>query len=157
VLALKAPLLDILDWFGILDKADYLEDPWTAVLCGCLLVLFTTLINSIGVGLLARINNLGVISELLGATLLICLLAVHARRRPEVVFDPQGLGQRQPWGYLGPFLVAALMASYVMYGFDTAGSLAEETTEPRKKAPWAILQALAAAGLAGGFLLLFAM
>ena len=41
------------------------------------------------------------------------------------------------------------MASYVLYGFDTAGSLAEETDEPRRRAPWAILQALAAAALAG--------
>ena len=54
-----------------------------------------------------------------------------------------------------PFLAAALMASYVMYGFDTAGALAEETGEPRRRAPWAILQALAAAALAGGLLILF--
>jgi amino acid transporter len=44
-----------------------------------------------------------------------------------------------------------------MYGFDTAGSLAEETTAPRRRAPRAILQALAAAGLSGGLLLLFAL
>ena len=37
------------------------------------------------------------------------------------------------------------MASYVLYGFDTAGTLAEETDQPRRRAPWAILQALAAA------------
>jgi amino acid transporter len=49
------------------------------------------------------------------------------------------------------------MASYVMYGFDTAGSLAEETTDPRRKAPRAILRALAAAAGAGGLLLLFAL
>ncbi len=47
------------------------------------------------------------------------------------------------------------MASYVLYGFDTAGTLAEETGEPRRRAPWAILQALAAAALAGGLLILF--
>ena len=58
-------------------------------------------------------------------------------------------------GYLGPFLAAALMASYVLYGFDTAGTLAEETDEPRRRAPWAILQALAAAGLAGALLMFF--
>src|SRR5262249_48607779 len=57
--------------------------------------------------------------------------------------------------YAGPFLAALLMASYVMYGFDTAGALAEETGEPRRRAPRAILQALAAAALAGGLLILF--
>jgi amino acid transporter len=47
------------------------------------------------------------------------------------------------------------MASYVFYGFDTAGALAEETDLPRRRAPWAIVQALAAAALAGGLLILF--
>jgi len=51
----------------------------------------------------------------------------------------------------------ALTASYVLYGFDTAGTLAEETHDPRKKAPRAILQALLAAGFAGLLVLLFAL
>ena len=46
-----------------------------------------------------------------------------------------GPGRRPAVGYLGPFLAAALMASYVLYGFDTAGTLAEETDRPRRRAP----------------------
>jgi amino acid transporter len=46
------------------------------------------------------------------------------------------------------------MPSYVLYGFDTAGTLAEETRDPRRKAPWAILRCLAAAGFAGGLLII---
>jgi amino acid transporter len=42
-----------------------------------------------------------------------------------------------------------------MYGFDSAGSLAEETDDPRKRAPRAILQALATAGTMGFLLILF--
>jgi amino acid transporter len=45
----------------------------------------------------------------------------------------------------------------VMYGFDTAGTLAEETHDPRRAAPPAILRALAAAALLGGLLILFAL
>ena len=41
------------------------------------------------------------------------------------------------------------MPAYVMFGFDTAGSLAEETKDPRKTTPKALLQALAAAGISG--------
>jgi amino acid transporter len=51
--------------------------------------------------------------------------------------------------------VAGLMSAYVMYGFDTAGSLAEETNNPRKNAPPAILRALIAAGIAGLLVILF--
>jgi amino acid transporter len=46
------------------------------------------------------------------------------------------------------------MASYVLYGFDTAGTLAEETSQPRRRAPRAILSALGAAALAGALLIL---
>jgi urea carboxylase system permease len=128
-----------------------------AVLLGCVLIGFTTLINSVGVGLLAKINNVGVVTELAGVVLLIVFFLAHIRRGPGVVLDTHGRGTGQPSGYLGPFLAAALMASYVMYGFDTAGSLAEETKDPRRKAPWAILQALTAAAVAGTFLMLFGM
>ena len=59
------------------------------------------------------------------------------------------------WGYLGALLVGAIMPLYVMYGFDIAGSLAEETDDPRRKAPRAVLQALATAGTMGFLLILF--
>jgi urea carboxylase system permease len=120
-----------------------------ALLLAAGLVVFTTVINMVGVKTMARINNFGVAAELVGVTLLIILLAVHIRRSPAVVFDTFGTGATYPWGYFGAFLVAGLMSVYVMYGFDTAGSLAEETHDPRKNAPPAILRALAAAGLAG--------
>jgi urea carboxylase system permease len=157
-LALKTPLLELLAGLGVLGAdADLVNRAGTAVALGCLLIAFTTLVNVIGVRLLARINNLGVFTELFGVLLLIVLLAANARRGPAVVLDTQGRGEGREFGYLGALLAAALMPSYVLYGFDTAGLLAEETTNPRRKAPRAILQALAAAGLAGGLLLLTAL
>src|SRR5690242_19464096 len=126
-----------------------------ALLLAAALVVFTTVINMVGVKTMARINNFGVFAELVGVTLLIILLAAHIRRGPGVIFDTFGLGKGYPFGYFGAFLVAGLMSAYVMYGFDTAGSLAEETRDPRKNAPPAILRALAAAGLAGLLVILF--
>ena len=49
------------------------------------------------------------------------------------------------------------MSAYVMYGFDTAGTLAEETNDPRRAAPPAIIRALIAAAIIGGLLILFAL
>jgi urea carboxylase system permease len=126
-----------------------------ALLLAAALVVFTTIINMVGVKTMARINNFGVFTELVGVTLLIILLAAHIRRGPGVIFDTFGLGRGSTLGYFGAFLVAGLMSAYVMYGFDTAGSLAEETHDPRKNAPPAILRALAAAGLAGFLVILF--
>jgi amino acid transporter len=126
-----------------------------ALLLAAGLVVFTTIINMVGVKTMARINNFGVAAELVGVSLLIILLAVHIKRSPAVIFDTFGTGATYPWGYFGAFLVAGLMSAYVMYGFDTAGSLAEETLDPRKNAPPGILRALIAAGIAGLLVILF--
>jgi urea carboxylase system permease len=152
VLALQVTLPQIAPESQLFESATQ-----NAVFLGCLLIGFTTLVNVVGVGLMAKINNLGVLTELVGASLLVVLLAVHAVRGPDVVLDTLGKGEGQPGGYLGPFLAASLMACFVMFGYDTAGALAEETLEPRRKVPRAIVQALSAAAALGALLLLFAL
>jgi urea carboxylase system permease len=127
-----------------------------ALLLAAGLVVFTTVINMIGVKTMARINNFGVATELVGVSLLIILLAVHITRGPGIVLHTFGTGAGHTFGYFGAFLVAALMSAYVLYGFDTAGSLAEETHDPRRHAPPAIIRALAVAGLAGFLVIVLA-
>jgi amino acid transporter len=95
--------------------------------------------------------------ELIAAVVLIVALLVSATRGPDVVFETQGTGEGHDWGYLGAFLAASLASAYVMYGFDTASSLGEETHEPRKTAPLAIMRAVIASFVLGGLIILFAM
>jgi urea carboxylase system permease len=132
-----------------------------AVILGLVLIAFTTTVNILGVRLMSRINNVGVAAELIGAAVLIVLLAIHTTRGPQIVTHTFGTGPGLPGhstlGYGAAFLIGAIMPAYVMFGFDTAGSLAEETTDPRRRAPRAILMALGAAGVAGMLLLLFAL
>jgi urea carboxylase system permease len=159
-LALQTTLPQIAPSFQIVGSITNNTDrAKNAVLLGCVLIVFSTIVNSLGVRLLARINNIGVFAEITGIVLLVGLFVARAIRGPaQVVFDTEGRGTGEPFGYLGPFLAAAaLTASYVMYGYDTAGSLAEDTIAPRAKAPRAILQALTAAAVAGAFLMLTAM
>ncbi|MFD9889267.1 amino acid permease [Amycolatopsis sp. NPDC059027] len=128
-----------------------------AILLALGLVVFATVVNVIGVRLMAKINNFGVAVELTAVILLIIALAVHIKRGPQVVFQTHDTGGGHSLGYLGAFLVASLMSAYVFYGFDTAGSLAEETTQPRKHAPRAILRAITASFVVGGLVMLFGM
>jgi urea carboxylase system permease len=128
-----------------------------AVILGTALIVFTTLVNAWGVKLMSRINSTGVFIELIAAVLLVILLAVNIKRGPDTLFDSQGKGAGHAWGYAGAFLVASLASAYVMYGFDTASSLGEETIDPRRTAPKAILRAVNASFLLGGAILLCAI
>jgi len=128
-----------------------------AVILGSVLILFTTVVNALGVKLMARINSTGVFIELIAAVLLIILLGVNITRGPDVLFETQGTGEGHEWGYFGAFLAASLASAYVMYGFDTASSLGEETKDPRRTAPLAIMRAVIASFILGGLILLFAI
>ena len=128
-----------------------------AVILGTVLIIFTTVINALGVKLMARINSTGVFIELIAAVLLIVLLAANITRGPDVLFETQGTGDGHEWGYFGAFLAASLASAYVMYGFDTASSLGEETKDPRRTAPLAIMRAVLASFILGGLILLFAI
>src|SRR4029077_17055402 len=52
------------------------------------------------------------------------------------------------------FLAAMFMSLFVIYGFDTASTLAEETRDPRRAAPKAVLFSVIGAFIIGGVFLL---
>jgi urea carboxylase system permease len=125
-----------------------------ACILGAILIALTTTINAVGIKLMSRINSIGVTCELIGVVLLVATLFAHAKRGPGAIFHSTGAPHG---GYFGLFIVSALMAAYVMVGFDSAGELSEETRDPRRTAPRAIIRALCASGLGGGLLLLAAI
>ncbi len=152
-MALQTVLPIISPLFQVIGRASNPQDSAkNAVILGCGLILLTTVLNARGVDLMAKFNNLGVIAEIIGAVLLVVLLFLKARHGAAIVLR----GPSSPGGPVlgsGAFLAAALTASYVLYGFETAGSLAEETVSPRKKSPRAILHALGSASILGGLLI----
>ena len=128
-----------------------------AVILGTILIVFTTVINALGVRLMAMINSAGVFIELIAAVLIAIILGANITRGPQVFFSTEGYGAGESGGYLGAFLIASLASGYVMYGFDTASSLGEETVEPRRTAPKAIARAILASFVIGGAILVFAV
>jgi len=109
-----------------------------------------TVLNIYGVKLVAIINNTGVLFEILGMFVFaLILMAFHNHQGFKVVTDSGGL-------HVGPntFLVAMFMSLFVIYGFDTASTLAEETKNPRRAAPKAVLFSVVGAFIIGGVFLL---
>lgn len=128
-----------------------------AVILGTIWIIYTTVVNALGVKLMAMINSAGVFIELIAAVLIAIILGININRGPQIFFSTDGYGAGHSTGYLGAFLVASLASGYVMYGFDTASSLGEETVEPRRTAPKAILRAILASFVIGGAILVFAV
>jgi len=158
VLALQLNLPRLWSGFQIVGNGSGTYDFATnAVVLGTVLIIFTTVVNALGVRLMAMINSAGVFVELIAACLIALFLAFNVRRGPEVFFSTNGYGGGTSFGYLSAFLVASLASGYVMYGFDTASSLGEETHEPRRTAPRAILRAILASFVIGGAILVFAV
>jgi urea carboxylase system permease len=158
VLALQLNLPRLWSGFQIVGDGNGPYDFATnAVILGTVLIVLTTLINALGVRLMATINSAGVFVELIAACLIAIILALNIKRGPAVFFSTNGYGAGSSGGFLGAFLVASLASGYVMYGFDTASSLGEETLEPRRTAPHAILRAVLASFVIGGAILVFAI
>jgi len=158
VLALQLNLPRLWSGFQIIGDGTGVHDfASNAVILGTGLIVLTTLINAMGVRLMAMINSAGVFIELIAACLIAIILALHSIRGPAVFFSAHGYGADKSGGFMGAFLVASLASGYVMYGFDTASSLGEETLEPRRTAPRAILRAVLASFVIGGAILVFAI
>ena len=118
-----------------------------------IVLLSTTLLSIFGVRIVAFVNNTGVVFEILGMVVfaLILLLFYH-HQSPAVFTDTSYLGS----GFstqVGTFLAAMFMSLFVIYGFDTASTLAEETKNPRREAPRAVLASIVGAAIIGAIFL----
>ena len=153
-LAYQVTLPQIWSGFQLVGDGTGASFGMSALIWGGILIVFTTVVNAFGVTLMARINSAGVFIELVAAVLLVVILAVNIVNPPSVLLDTSGYGEGISGGYFGAFLIAAIASAYVMYGFDTASSLGEETVDPRRTGPTAILRAVIASFVIGGLILL---
>ena len=116
-----------------------------------------TLLNIFGVKIVAIVNNTGVIFEILGMVVFAVFLAVvHNHNGVGVIFSSTQAGNYSafPAATTIPFfLVGMFMSLYVIYGFDTASTLAEETRNPRAEAPKAVLASVIGAFVIGAVFL----
>ena len=116
-----------------------------------------TVLNIFGVKIVAIVNNTGVIFEILGMVVFAVFLAVvHNTNGVGVIFDSSQAGNyvQFPAATTIPFfLVGMFMSLYVIYGFDTASTLAEETRNPRVEAPKAVLASVIGAFIIGAIFL----
>jgi amino acid transporter len=122
----------------------------TQLVVALITLVVITVLNIYGVRLVAIINNTGVVFEILGMFVFaLVLMAFHNHQGFHVVTNSAGI-------HVAPntFLAAMFMSLFVIYGFDTASTLSEETRDPRRAAPKAVLFSVIGAFIIGGVFLL---
>ena len=128
---------------------------WLVVIAGVIeagvIILSTRLTSSI--------NAAAVVTEVVGIVgLTIVLLVAAAISGKGSVHNLTSTGIINPhagyYSYNGPFILALLLGAYTIVGFEAAANLSEETDEPRKVVPKAMIRATALSGIIGMFFLI---
>jgi amino acid transporter len=139
------PALNGLGWHSL--NAGSLH---TQLVVALITLAVITVLNIYGVRLVAIINNTGVVFEILGMFVFaLILMAFHNHSGFSVVTHSAGITVKP-----STFLAAMFMSLFVIYGFDTASTLSEETRDPRRSAPKAVLFSVVGAFVIGGVFLL---
>ena len=142
---LPAALIPAFNNMGWNLANDHSNQRWIAVIT----LVIITVLNIFGVRLVALINNTGVMFEILGMVIFAFILAAfHHHQSAGVIFHTGGTSLTT-----GTFLVAMFMSLYVIYGFDTASTLSEETRNPRVEAPKAVIASVIGAFVIGAVFL----
>jgi urea carboxylase system permease len=143
------PALNNLGWTG-LGAGDPSTQLHTSLVVALITLVVITVLNIYGVRLVALINNTGVLFEILGMFVFaLILLIFHHHQSASIVTNSAGIGVKP-----STFLAAMFMSLFVIYGFDTASTLAEETRDPRRAAPKAVLYSVIGAFIIGGVFLI---
>jgi urea carboxylase system permease len=157
-LAMQFVLPTISSVFWIYGNGSGTYDAATnGVILGAIAIALTTVVNLLGPKVVAIVNNIGVAVELIASVFLIIFFFAAAKRGPQIILHTEGHTAHTSLGTPGALLVAILLGVYILWGFDTAGSLGEETINPRKTSPRAILRAVFAAGISGALLMIGAL
>jgi amino acid transporter len=110
-------------------------------------------LNHYGVKLVAILNDLSVSVHIIGVVVLVTALFLLAPKQPvSFLFESVNSNGRSP--YWWAFVLGLLQAQWTYTGFDASAHLAEETEDPRRRAPWGIVLSVAVSGVVGYLLLI---
>jgi amino acid transporter len=119
-------------------------------------LLIQALVNIFGVKLATRLNDTAVYTEVVGIVGIIVILGavvILAGKADWSMLSNVGQSITSSGGsYLGVFLLAGLMGSYTLVGFEAAANLSEETIDAQKNVPKAMILSVI---LSGGIGLIF--
>jgi amino acid transporter len=142
------------NWFG---TSFSISSPNVIFVCTVVLIAIQAAINIIGVNYTALIARWGVWVEVLGTFGVFVLLGVAGFHHSggflnrtlgttRASTNPFGVGFGGSW-FPGAALIAVLANVYIFYGFESAGDIAEEVVDARRRVPRAMVTTMIVGGI----------
>ncbi len=113
------------------------------------------LFNHYGVRLVSILNDVSVAVHVAGVLVIVGAVFWMAPLQP-LSFLATAVTSNNRSPYAWAFLLGLLQAHWTYTGFDASAHMAEETEDPRRRAPWGIVLSVAVSGVVG-YLLLVAL
>ncbi len=110
-------------------------------------------LNHYGVRLVAILNDLSVTVHIVGVLAVVAAVFFLAPKQP-VTFLFQAVNSNGRSWYPWAFVLGLLQAQWTYTGFDASAHMAEETEDPRRRAPWGIVLSVFVSGLVGYLLVI---
>jgi amino acid transporter len=114
------------------------------------------LINHFGIRLVAWLNDFSVTVHIVGVIAIVAALIVFAPKQPVSFFFTRVSHNGEGWPYWWAFVIGLLQAQWTFTGYDASASVSEETVDPRRRAAWGMILAVAVSSVVG-YLLLVAL
>lgn len=120
------------------------------------ILLSHALINHFGIRLVAWLNDFSVTVHIIGVIVIVGALFLFAPKQPISFFFARVTNNGEGWSYGWAFIIGLLQAMWTYTGYDASASVSEETVDPRRRAPWGMVMAVAVSSVVG-YLLLIAL
>ena len=111
-------------------------------------------INHYGIRWVAWLNDLSVTVHIVGVLILMGALWIFAPKQPLsfLLTATSSSTIHAPYAWL--FMLGLLQAAWTYTGYDASAHVAEETLDPRRRAPWGVVLSVVVSGFFGYLLIL---
>src|SRR5450755_533055 len=111
-------------------------------------------LNHYGIRLVAWLNDFSVTVHIIGVLVIGGALVIFSPKQPISFFFERVSSSHG--SYAWSFLLGLLMAQWTLVGYDGSAHVSEETVDPRRRVPWAIVNSVVISAVVG-YLLIFAL
>ncbi|HLI59200.1 MAG TPA: amino acid permease [Solirubrobacteraceae bacterium] len=130
----------------------------TIVITTVILIVVVATINIVGMKLASHVNNVSVVTEIIGITVLgigfLIYSLVHGHTHVGLTSNVGLAGSRLGHTHFGGFASSILMGAYTLIGFECAADLSEETKGAVRSVPRAIIYSIVISAVLGFFVIL---